>query len=233
MNHVELLSLVPLLAAVGATSVGLLSARALGQTRASRGLNGAATIGIAALVCGHLLPECTEVIGPAAVALALLAAVTPRLAARALGRRHHDGAPRGRAALVALLAHAMADGFALGLPVATGGAVFGGLQAAVLFHRIPEGATRWWLLGALPRRRRNLAFGALGLATIGGFALGLVVASNAGSGAIAALQALAAGLLLHVVAHRSERLVRLGHRLARRLGASSSPAAAPDVTLRP
>jgi len=103
----------------------------------------------------------------------------------------------------------------------------------VLFHRIPEGAARWWLLGALPRRRRNLAFVGLGLATVGGFALGLVVASSAGSGAIATLQALAAGLLLHVVAHRSERLVRLGRRLARRHGGAASPAAAPDVTLLP
>jgi zinc transporter ZupT len=257
MNHLDVLTkLAPLFAALGATTAGVLAARALGRTRASRVLNAAATLGIATLVCAHLLPECAEVIGPLAFVLAAATAAAPRLAARALGRseprpphpapaasprprRRPGQAPRGRAAVAALAVHALADGFALALPVAAGGAAFGGLQAALIFHRIPEGAARWWLLGPLERRRRALAFAGLGLATLGGFGLGLVVAANAGGPAIAALQAMAAGLLLHVVAHRGERLVRVGRRLARRLAALAAPAAptspeaAPGVTLRP
>lgn len=78
------------------------------------------------------------------------------------------------------------------------------LPLAVVLHRIPESIAIWWLLR--PRHGALAAIAAMALLAIGsvvGFSLAETFGGLLESASLAAVQIFAAGLLLHVISHRS------------------------------
>ncbi|MFT4843332.1 MAG: uncharacterized membrane protein YraQ (UPF0718 family) [Planctomycetota bacterium] len=154
----------------------------------------------------HLLPESAEQAGWLVLPLALLGFVLPSVAERTL----HHGHPGMRRAVIALAilgiaAHATLDGLFLNV----GGGPDDGhnhgheLTAwAVILHRIPEGLGIWWIvprtLGVLPAVLITVASIA---ATLFGYFLGGSVLTDDSQNALAMLQSLLVGSLLHVVLH--------------------------------
>lgn len=154
----------------------------------------------------HLLPESAEQAGWLVLPLALLGFVLPSIAERTL---HHGHSGMRRAvfglAILGIAAHATLDGLFLNV----GGGPHEGhshgheLTAwAVILHRIPEGLGIWWIVP------RTLGVGAAVLITIAsitatlfGYFLGGSVLTGESQNALALLQSLLVGSLLHVVLH--------------------------------
>lgn len=156
----------------------------------------------------HLLPESAEQAGWLVLPLALLGFVLPSVAERTL----HHGHPGMRRVVIALAilgiaAHATLDGLFLNV----GGDVHLNHEHAgtheltawaVILHRIPEGLGIWWIvprtLGVLPAVLITVASIA---ATLFGYFLGGSVLTDDSQNALAMLQSLLVGSLLHVVLH--------------------------------
>ncbi|MFK7743305.1 MAG: permease [Planctomycetota bacterium] len=169
----------------------------------------------------HLLPESAEQAGWLVLPLALAGFVLPSVAERTL----HHGHPGMRRtvivlALFGIAAHATLDGLFLN----AGAHAHDGhshphtheLTAwAVILHRIPEGLGIWWIvprtLGVWAAVMITLASVA---ATLFGYFVGGQVLTENSQNALAMLQSLLVGSLLHVVLHahipapRSERLLK-------------------------
>lgn len=157
----------------------------------------------------HLLPESAEQAGWLVLPMALLGFVLPSVAERTL----HHGHPGMRRtvivlAILGIAAHATLDGLFL----EAGGRAHDQhghsgntheLTAwAVILHRIPEGLGIWWIvprtLGVLPAILITLASVA---ATLFGYFLGDSMLTADSQNALAMLQSLLVGSLLHVVLH--------------------------------
>jgi uncharacterized protein len=156
----------------------------------------------------HLLPESAEQAGWLVLPLALVGFILPSIAERTL----HHGHPGMRRiviwlAILGIAAHATLDGLFLN----AGGHTHAGhnhagtheLTAwAVILHRIPEGLGIWWIvprtLGVWPAVWITLASIA---ATLFGYFLGGSVLTDDSQNALAMLQSLLVGSLLHVVLH--------------------------------
>ena len=156
----------------------------------------------------HLLPESAEQAGWMVLPLAMLGFILPSIAERTL----HHGHPGMRKTVIALAicgiaAHATLDGLFLNV----GGMMHAGHEHegtheltawAVILHRIPEGLGIWWIvprtLGRLPAVAITLVSVA---ATLFGFYLGGSMLDPASQNALALLQSLLVGSLLHVVLH--------------------------------
>ena len=166
-------------------------------------------VAVVGLVALEILPGALELAGLAAFIVLLLGALGPALADGPLHRmsRGTHGAALALA-VVGMAFHSFTDGVALASAHAAGGHSHA-LEAAVIAHQLPVAVAVWWLL--VPIRRvgwpgASIAMLALGVATIAGFLL-----ADASLGALAPawlglLQALFAGFLLHVIAHRSHPL---------------------------
>ena len=154
----------------------------------------------------HLLPESVEQAGWLVLPLALLGFVLPSVAERTL----HHGHPGMRRtviglAILGIAAHATLDGLFLNVG---GGPVDGHNHGheltawAVILHRIPEGLGIWWIvprtLGVLPAVLITVASIA---ATLFGYFLGGSMLTDDSQNALALLQSLLVGSLLHVVLH--------------------------------
>lgn len=156
----------------------------------------------------HLLPESAEQAGWLVLPLALLGFILPSVAERTL----HHGHPGMRRVVIVLAvlgiaAHATLDGLFLNVG---GDAHKGHLHAetheltawAVILHRIPEGLGIWWIvprtLGVLPAVLITVASI---VATLFGYFLGGSVLTDDSQNALAMLQSLLVGSLLHVVLH--------------------------------
>jgi hypothetical protein len=164
---------------------------------AAAALDGFVLIGILGLVFLDVLPDAWEHGGPAALAALAAGFVLPSLA-ELLGLQgravHRAGLLLG---LGALLAHAALDGVAL----ATSARSHVGLAAAVVLHQLPVGLSTW--VGTRARVGVAAAWGvivAMAVATAAGFFTGGVLVSAAHV-PLGAWMGLAAGTLLHVVAH--------------------------------
>ena len=156
----------------------------------------------------HLLPESAEQAGWLVLPLALTGFVLPSIAERTI---HHGDANVRKTvlalAICGIAAHAVLDGLFL---EAGGHAHDGHAHAgtheltawAVILHRVPEGLGIWWIV---PRTLGNRAAlwitGASVAATMFGYFLGGHVLTEDSQNALALLQSLLVGSLLHVVLH--------------------------------
>jgi uncharacterized membrane protein YraQ (UPF0718 family) len=115
------------------------------------------------------------------------------------------------AAMTALIVHGLLDG--AGLAAARHDATMASLGWGVVLHRIPVGLAIWWTVTpSRGARSAVLVIGLVALATVGGFVSSASLFSELSVKAIALVQALVAGSLLHVVvAHAPEPLSRASH----------------------
>jgi uncharacterized protein len=179
----------------------------------------------------HLLPESAEQAGWMVLPLAMLGFILPSIAERTL----HHGHPGMRKtviwlAVLGIAAHATLDGWFLNL---------GGQEHAhhdhqstheltawaVILHRIPEGLGIWWIvprtLGVVPAILVTSA--SIG-ATLFGYFLGDALLTADSRDALAMLQSLLVGSLLHVVLHahipapREQGRIRLASVLGAAIG---------------
>jgi uncharacterized membrane protein YraQ (UPF0718 family) len=156
----------------------------------------------------HLLPESAEQAGWLVLPLALLGFVLPSIAERTL-HHGHEGMRRTvlLLAVFGIAAHATLDGLFL----EAGGhahehhehAGTHELTAwAVILHRIPEGLGIWWIVPRTLGVRAAVAVTAASVAaTLFGYFLGGQVLTESSQNALALLQSLLVGSLLHVVLH--------------------------------
>lgn len=156
----------------------------------------------------HLLPESAEQAGWLVLPLALLGFVLPSIAERTL--HHGDAGVRKTVLLLAVFgiaAHAILDGLFL---EAGGRAHEGHAHAgtheltawAVILHRIPEGLGIWWIVPRTLGTRAAVWITAASVAaTLFGYSLGGQVLTEDSQNALALLQSLLVGSLLHVVLH--------------------------------
>ena len=187
-------------------------------------LDGFVMIAVAGLVVVHIVPHNLVVGGPLVPVMALIGFLGPGLIE---SRLHRAARSTHTATLilacVGLVLHALLDGVALGGPEALlelehGHGHDGDVESAssasilalaVVLHRLPVAVTIWWLLR--PSNGVATAAGtllALGVATLGGFALSDGLAAALDARWLALFQALVAGSLLHVVVHRPAPLTR-------------------------
>lgn len=156
----------------------------------------------------HLLPESAEQAGWVVLPLALLGFVLPSIAERTL--HHGDPGLRKTVLLLAIFgiaAHAILDGLFL----EAGGRAHAGHEHAatheltawaVILHRIPEGLGIWWIVPRTLGARAAVWITATSvLATLFGYFLGGQVLTTNSQSALALLQSLLVGSLLHVVLH--------------------------------
>jgi len=183
-----------LMAALARTSVALVALDAL------------VVVAITGLVMLHIVPESVAVAGwPALVAL------VAGLGLPAVLHGSHDACHPKRPpgiflalAMGALGLHALLDGVALvpAHPAAGLNAPVMGtpLALGVVLHRLMEGVGVWWLTGSQTRMTtRVLALGGVGLMTVLGFWGGSWAAGHGALVAIASVQAMVAGSLMHVL----------------------------------
>lgn len=164
------------------------------------------TVGGFALL--HLLPESAHQASWLVMPLALAGFLLPAIAERTI--HHGDPGMRRTVLLLALLgiaAHATLDGLLLNgdfTPVDDGdGKHTLELTAwAIILHRVPEGVGIWWIV---PRTLGVWAAIVVSItsvvSTLFGFYLGGELLTEQSRGALAMLQALLVGSLLHVVLH--------------------------------
>ena len=158
---------------------------------------------VVGLVTLEIFPAALALTGPLALVALLLGALGPALADGPLHRASRGTHSAALAlAIVGVALHSVTDGVALASAHAAGGTTHA-LEAAVIAHQLPVSVAVWWLLSPGGPLRATAAMFGLGLATVAGFVLAehfLTALDNAWLGA---LQALFAGFLLHVLAHRS------------------------------
>ncbi len=158
---------------------------------------------IVGLVTLEIFPASLTLAGPLALVALLLGALGPALADGPLHRASHGTHSAALTlAIVGVALHSITDGVALASAHAAGGETHA-LEAAVIAHQLPVSVAVWWLLSPVGPARAVAAMIGLGLATAAGFFLadGLLAALD--TAWLGALQALFAGFLLHVLAHRS------------------------------
>lgn len=156
----------------------------------------------------HLLPESAEQAGWLVLPLAILGFVLPSVAERTL--HHGDPGVRKTVLLLAVFgiaAHATLDGLFL----EAGGRAHEGHEHAgtheltawaVILHRIPEGLGIWWIVPRTLGARAAVWITVTSvLATLFGYFLGGQVLTEDSQNALALLQSLLVGSLLHVVLH--------------------------------
>ena len=158
---------------------------------------------VVGLVTLEIFPAALALAGPLALLALLLGALGPALADGPLHRASHGThAAALTLGIVGVVLHSITDGVALASAHAHGSNNHA-LEAAVIAHQLPVSVAVWWLLSPVGPVRATAAMIGLGLATIAGFLLadGLLAALD--TAWLGALQALFAGFLLHVLAHRS------------------------------
>jgi uncharacterized membrane protein YraQ (UPF0718 family) len=190
----------PLLASIAALFLGPLLYQRSRAGRWAAAVDGFALVGVGGLVVVHILPQSVALAGFWAVPVALLGLFGPGLFC---GTRLFAGRSSGRIAMpIALLGmglHAALDGVALG-PAGGDGRDAQLLVFAVILHRLPVGLGIWWL--ARPTYGRRTALGlltAISVFSVGGYLFGDAILANTSEPALALVQALVAGSLLHVI----------------------------------
>ena len=163
-------------------------------------LDGFVLVAVVGLVATHIIPDAFAAAGlwvvPAFGAGVLFPLALEK--AQALSSRASHAIVLSLAAF-ALLLHAALDG--VGLASAD---TAPGLGVAVVLHRLPVGLAVWWLVRPQFGRGWGVAvLGAVGVATLVGFAFGMNVVRPASEVWAQVIQAIVAGSLLHVLMHQS------------------------------
>lgn len=163
-------------------------------------LDGFVLVAVGGLVLADVIPHAVETGGWLVLPLVLTGLLGPAMLEKTLARAaagiHFAALLLG---LTGLALHAGLDGVAL----AGSTGPLSGLAMAVLLHRLPEGLTIWLLLRpAYGARVAVAALAAVALATAAGMTLPLSADLLEGR-ALAFIQALVGGSLLHVVVHRA------------------------------
>jgi uncharacterized protein len=162
-------------------------------------LDGFVLVTIAGLCVFHVLPEILPKVGLWAFLLLAAGALLPYWA-------EHKIEGLGRApertvlvlAFLALLIHATLDGFGLHLPEDRGS-----LALSIVIHRFPVGLFLWWTIGTnFGRKYAILALLLVALSTIGGYYIGHNVEAWFHGDAIAWIQCILIGSLLHILFHQ-------------------------------
>ncbi len=219
-----------LLLSLVALAVGPLARLALrGKEKAEKLLHYAITIAVLYLVVVHVIPEAATVLGhgfawPIALAGMLMPYGLERLTGRVGASEDSSPGRRGASHLMmlalaafALVLHAVADGVALGLPEAEGHGHDHGhshgdaIGWAVVLHRVPVGAAAFELFHVASRPLAFSAFLAVVAATLVGFYWGAPLFGETGNVGVAAFQAFAGGILLHVLVHPASDRTHGGH----------------------
>ena len=191
----------PLVFSLLALLVGPLVYRSARARRTVAAVDAFALVGVAGLVLVHILPQSFALAGWIVVPVALVGVFGPGFLC---GTRFFHGRESRVVALpLALLAialHALLDGVAIASDEAGVAAGSNQLALAVVLHRVPVGLGIWWLVRPLYglRAAASLLVG-IGIFSAIGFVSGDVVLSAAPQGALAVVQALLAGSLLHVI----------------------------------
>jgi uncharacterized protein len=161
-------------------------------------------VAVGALVLLHIVPETVEKGGLVLLLPMLVGLLGPTVLERALsGLERQTHVAVVLFVLIGLAVHALLDGVALVLPHAEESLLDLSLPMAVVLHRVPVSLLLWWLIR--PTYGVGLAWLALaieGLGTVVGFVLAQKLAAHLASPAVAIVQALVAGSLLHVVVDR-------------------------------
>jgi hypothetical protein len=195
-----------------------------GRARASfAALDGFVMIAVAGLALVHIIPHAVATAGGGALAVALAGFIGPGLVEHRLERAARQTHAAAMALAVSGLAvHEFFDGVGLARTFYDPETGISVLAVAVVLHRLPIAITVWWLLR--PLRGPRLAWsvlGALGAATLLGYASGDAVAGMVDARWLGLLEALIAGSLLHVVVHRPSPLSAPGHGRRERLSAGA------------
>ena len=158
---------------------------------------------VAGLVALEILPGSLDLAGLPALLALLVGVLGPALADGPLHRASR-GTHRAALALAILgmALHSFTDGLALASAHAAGGRSHA-LEAAVIAHQLPVAVAVWWLLSPAGPLRASAAMLLLGVATVLGFVLADSSLDALAPAWLGLLQGLFAGLLLHVIAHRT------------------------------
>ena len=212
----EIVEGLPLLASIAALLAGPFVYRAAVRARGLVvGLHVVLVLAILALVVFEILPECVAEAGWPALGVAALGLLGPVLAERGMQRAAVGGSAMSLVVAVAILAlglHAFTDGVALVAghehlgheELGHGGHDHGhgiGLLLALVLHRLPEGATIYWLLRSRGEWAARVGLGAVAVATLAGFWVGDAALPALEGMGLALLQAFVGGVLLHVIVH--------------------------------
>jgi hypothetical protein len=220
----EIVEVLPLFLSIGALLAGPFVYRAAVRARALVvALHVALIAAIFGLVVLEILPECVAEAGWPALGVAALGLLGPVLAERGMQRAVAEsarsaaganatvgGAAMSLVVAVAVMAlglHAFTDGVALVAGhehLEHAGHDHGhglGLLAALVLHRLPEGATIYWLLRSRGERAATLGLAAVAVATVAGFVFGDAALPALEGVGIALLQAFVGGVLMHVIIH--------------------------------
>jgi hypothetical protein len=166
-------------------------------------LDGFVYVTMGGVIFMHIVPESFELAGWWSLLALLAGLLGPGLIEhrlRGLANQAHSVALC--LAMLGIGLHGFMDGLALGH--AGSEHEHHMLPMAILLHRLPVGLAVWFLLRptyGLPRAVGLLAL--IGAATLMGFALGEAAVGGLANQGLGLFQALVAGSLLHVVAHRS------------------------------
>jgi len=180
-----------------------------GRARGSfAGLDGFVLVAVVGLALVHIIPHAVVAAGGGALAIALAGFIGPGMVEHRLeraARQTHTAALI--LALSGLAVHEFFDGVGLASAFYDPSTGISALAVAVVLHRLPIAITVWWLL--YPLRGPWVAaavLGALGAATVLGYASVDAVADLVEARWLGLLEALIAGSLLHVVVHRPSPL---------------------------
>ena len=169
-------------------------------------------VAVVGLVFLEILPGALHLAGLPALLALLVGVLGPALADGPLHRAAH-GTHRAALALAVLgmALHSFTDGLALASAHAAGSRSHA-LEVAVIAHQLPVAVAVWWLLSPAGPLRASAAMLLLGLATVLGFLLADQSLDALAPAWLGLLQGLFAGLLLHVIAHRTAPRSALGAR---------------------
>jgi hypothetical protein len=159
-------------------------------------------VAVVGLVMLEVLPRGLQLAGWPAFAAALLGLLAPAIAEGPL-RMAAGGAHRAALALttVGMALHAFTDGLALATGHADGSH---GLEVAIIAHQLPVAVAAWWLLAPSSQLVATVAMLMMGAATFAGYFAADASFAVLDDRWLGLFQAMIGGLLLHVVAHRSQ-----------------------------
>jgi uncharacterized membrane protein YraQ (UPF0718 family) len=161
-------------------------------------------VAVVGLVMLEVLPRGLQLAGWPAFLAALVGLVAPTIAEGPL-RMAAGGTHRAALALttIGMALHAFTDGLALAAGHADGTRSHG-LEVAIVAHQLPVAVASWWLLAPSSHLLATAALVLMGVATFAGYFVADTSFAGLDDGWLGLFQATVGGLLLHVLAHRSQ-----------------------------